>query len=81
MAGLADPEVLQLAASHGRVLVSHDRKTMPRHFSRFIENESSPGVIVVAQDLDIGAAIEALLLIWSATDSQEWIDQMGYLPF
>ena len=29
--GLSDPEVLALAAEQGRVLVSHDRRTLPYH--------------------------------------------------
>ncbi len=32
LAGLRDSEVLALAARQGRILVSHDRKTMPGHF-------------------------------------------------
>jgi len=30
--GLDDPVVLGIAAQEGRVLVSHDRRTMPYHF-------------------------------------------------
>ncbi len=30
--GLKDREVLELAAKEGRVLVSHDRRTMPLYF-------------------------------------------------
>ena len=56
--GLLDPDVLRVAANAGRILVSHDRKTMPRHFAGFIETRSSPGVIIVTQELDIGVAIE-----------------------
>jgi predicted nuclease of predicted toxin-antitoxin system len=33
---LSDPDVLAIAALEGRILVSHDRETMPDHFSRFI---------------------------------------------
>jgi hypothetical protein len=40
---------------------------MPRHFARFLETGSSPGLIVVTQDIEIGLAIEELLLIWTAT--------------
>jgi predicted nuclease of predicted toxin-antitoxin system len=36
LASLSDREVLAMAASEGRVLVTHDRKTMPRHFAEFI---------------------------------------------
>jgi hypothetical protein len=45
LAGLADPEVLVLAAKENRVLVSHDQTTMPNHFASFIEIHSSPGLI------------------------------------
>ena len=31
--GRADPEVLALAAQEGRILVTHDRRTMPGHFT------------------------------------------------
>src|SRR5580658_8313813 len=61
--GLPDPEVIRVASELGRILVSHDRKTMPGHFARFRETLSSPGIILVSQELDIGAAIEDLLLI------------------
>ena len=78
--GVPDFEVLRIASESGRILVSHDRKTMPLHLTQFLANRSSPGVIIVAQDLDIGAAIEELLLIWSASDAAEWRDQLSFLP-
>ena len=46
--GRSDPEVLSLAAQDGRVLVSHDRHSMPGHFAGFIENQPSPGLIIVS---------------------------------
>ena len=45
--GVADPGVLLLAARDSRVLVSHDRRTLPGHFKKFIESQTSPGVIIV----------------------------------
>jgi len=78
--GARDLEVLRIAAESGRVLVSHDRKTMPAHFARFLEGRSSPSVIIVAQDLDVGAAVEDLLLIWAASEAEEWRDQLGFVP-
>ena len=35
--GLTDREVLALAAQQGRILVTHDRKTMPTQFADDIE--------------------------------------------
>jgi len=36
--GRPHPEVLALAAGQGRVLVSHDRRTMLKHFASFIQD-------------------------------------------
>jgi hypothetical protein len=33
---MPDPDVLAVAVNLGRVLVSHDRKTMPDHFYRLV---------------------------------------------
>lgn len=42
--GVADPIVLAVAAAQGRVSVTHDRQTMPRHFGEFLASGcSSPG--------------------------------------
>ena len=40
LAGVGDPEVLALAAQAERVLVTHDRKTMPKNFAEFIVHTS-----------------------------------------
>ena len=47
--GIPDSAVLRVAAESGRILVSHDRKTMPGHLARFIERSPSPGVIIVSR--------------------------------
>jgi hypothetical protein len=78
--GMPDFDVLRISTDSSRILVSHDRKTMPAHFVRLIRDHSSPGLIVVEQGLEIGAAVEDLLLIWAATDAEEWRDQIGFLP-
>jgi hypothetical protein len=36
LGGLRDPEVLARAADEGRVLVTHNLQTMPRHFAEYI---------------------------------------------
>ncbi|MGO8789424.1 MAG: DUF5615 family PIN-like protein [Terriglobia bacterium] len=77
---LSDGAVLALAASEGRILVSHDRKTMPRAFAEFVMATSSPGVFVISQKVDQLAAIEALLLVWAASETEEWTDRICTLP-
>jgi hypothetical protein len=77
---LSDREVLELAAGDGRVLVTHDSKTMPRHFAEFIESQTSPGVIVVPQHIPVATVVDDLVLIWTATEAEEWINRLCYLP-
>ena len=79
--GVPDPEVLRMAAEAGRILVSHDENTMPSHFYSFLAaGNQSPGVIIVPQRLPTGVVIEKLLMIWIASDAEEWSDNLNWLP-
>ena len=78
--GLKDPDVLALAAAEDRILVTHDIRFMPGHFAAFIQAATSPGVFLIPQNLPIAVAVEELLLLWSATESSEWINQIVCLP-
>lgn len=79
--GLSDLEVLTIAAEEGRILVSHDRKTMPRTFAQFIQVKTSPGLFLISQKTDLLIAIESLLLAWGASDHEEWTNRIVVLPF
>lgn len=78
--GRPDPEVLAITAAAGRVLVSHDRKSMPVYFAEFITRETSSGLLIVPQHLAIASVVEDLLLIWTATDAEEWVNRIYALP-
>jgi hypothetical protein len=80
LAGLDDEVVLERAAQEGRVLVSHDRRTMPHHFAAFITTKMSAGVILVPKNLPIRRAVEDLVLIWEASEAEEWVNQIDSLP-
>jgi uncharacterized protein DUF5615 len=80
LAGLTDAQVLALAAQDGRVLVTHDQSTMPRHFADFISGTRSPGVIVVPQGLAAREVVDALVLIWAATEPEDWTNRISFLP-
>jgi predicted nuclease of predicted toxin-antitoxin system len=68
---LSDLQVLRLAARENRVLVTHDRKTMPQAFAEFIRASSRPGLLIVSQKTDLLAAIEGVLLVWLASEAEE----------
>jgi hypothetical protein len=78
--GVPDPEVLAFAAAQNRILVTHDFKTMPRHFGEFLRRQSSPGVFLVSQYTAIGEVIDELVLIWAASDAEEWKDRILKVP-
>lgn len=80
LVALSDEQVLAIAAAEGRILVTHDRKTMPKHFAEFIASKPSAGVIVVPQKLVVNAAAEDLVVIWGASESEEWINRIQCLP-
>jgi hypothetical protein len=78
---MKDPEVLALAAEQERVLVSHDVGTMPAHFRRFRNaGRQSSGIFLIPQSLDVGTAIDELLLIWLASEATEWEGRLEWLP-
>lgn len=78
--GLSDLEVLAVAAAETRILVTHDSKTMPRHFAEFVRSRESCGVIVVPQHLPVPMVVDELLLIASATSPEDWTNRICYLP-
>ena len=79
--GVPDPKVLALAAEEDRILVSHDFQTMPHHFGDFLQARgSSPGVLLVPQYLPTGEAIEERVLIWGASDAEEWENRIVRIP-
>jgi hypothetical protein len=79
--GADDPQVLAWAGAEGRILVSHDRRTVPRYASQRVEaGLPMPGVFIVPQALSIGQAIEDLLSLCQCTSRVEWEGLVFYLP-
>ena len=81
--GTKDPEILELAVQEDRLLITHDRSTMTRHFKeRFKAGKPAPGVLVIPQQPSaIGEIIESRLLVWTASDPDEWRNQIVFFPF
>lgn len=80
LAALNDVEVLGVAAQDGRILVSHDSRTMPHHFTTFLRSQTSAGLFIVPQHLTLAVIVADLLLIWSASSPEEWVNRICYLP-
>jgi predicted nuclease of predicted toxin-antitoxin system len=76
-----DPELLAWAAENERILLTHDRKTMPSHVAARIETgKKLAGVIIVPRRLPISQAIDELEIIIVCSLEDEWNDLVQFLP-
>jgi hypothetical protein len=76
-----DPTILRWAADQGRVLITHDVRTMPDFAHRRVaEAAAMSGVLVVPTTMPIGTAIAELSTIAAASDPEEWANRVVYLP-
>ena len=78
--GVSDRDVLARAAHAGRLLVTHDFYDMPDHFAACIQEQTSAGALLVPQRLPVTAVVEDLLLIWTATEAEDWHNCIASLP-
>ena len=64
LAGAGDPEILAWAAQHDRLLLTHDKKTIPPFvYERLARGEPVAGVIEIADRASLNQVIEDILLI------------------
>jgi hypothetical protein len=53
---------------------------MPVWFQQCVERRRCAGLILVPERLPIRDAIEELLLIWHASEAEEWVNVMLLVP-
>ncbi len=76
-----DPTILAWAANNNRIVVTHDRATMPDFaYQRLERNEAMTGLFVVNDRIAIRDAIDELLLLNDCTEQEEWKGIVLYLP-
>jgi len=81
LSGTGDPTVLEWAARHGRVLLTHDVTTITRYaYERVQAGQPMPGVFEVSRAISIGTAIEDILLLAEYSLEGKWEGQIRYLP-
>ena len=77
----SDADVLRFAAENGWLVVSHDVNTMAAEaFDRAMSGQTMRGLFLTHQRDPVAAVIESLLLIWAASDAEEWAGQVCFLP-
>lgn len=82
MSEATDPQLLTRAAQEGRIIVTHDRKTMPTHAADLMgEGENIAGLFVVPRSMPLHQALEDLELMITCSENEEWMNVIRYLPF
>ncbi len=81
LAGFDDPSILQWAAQNGRLTLTRDIATFPAFAAVRVQNGiPMPGVIVCQPNAPLGKVIEDIITICEASEPEEWVDQIVYLP-
>ena len=77
----SDPDLLAWAAEQARIVVTHDRRTMPYHAaSRIASGVGVAGIIIVSRRLPVSQVISDLEIIVSCSDMDEWENVIKHLP-
>jgi len=81
LARASDDQVLQFAVANPLLVVSHDVTTMSdAAYKRLGQGLPLTGLFLVKQLTPVAAVIDSLVLIWSASELEEWGGRVQYLP-
>jgi predicted nuclease of predicted toxin-antitoxin system len=79
--GADDPTILEWADTHGRILLTNDRRTIPDFvYQRLEQGLSTPGVIVFRPHSALGVLVKDIVAIAEASEAHEWVNQVIYIP-
>ena len=81
LGAIPDPDILAWAAVEGRILLTHDRDTMPYFaYDRVRAGQAMPGVFLVSDLMPIGQAIDEILLAVDCLTSEECTNFVRFFP-
>jgi hypothetical protein len=79
--GALDADILHFLESTQRALVTMNRRSMWHHIvEHWQAGKHLWGLFWVPRDMSYGELIRQLLLIWEASEAEEWQDQLYDLP-
>lgn len=80
--GSDDPQVLQFAQQQGRIVISHDVNTLRAEAERRIaEGLGVSGVLLAPQQRGTREIAESIVLVWAASEAEEWVNRVVFIPF
>lgn len=76
-----DPDLLLTAEALQRLLLTGDRKSMPRHLQNHYDaGHHTWGVLLMRNGYPLADFYQEIVLIWTASEADEWRDVMLYIP-
>lgn len=79
--GTLDSDILVWCETNGFMLVTNNRKSMPKHLADHLaDGRHIPGILTIDTDQSIGQTVEDLLIIAGASFDSEYQDRIDYLP-
>lgn len=81
LSGKDDSALRAWASEQGRIVLTHDRQTIPKHaYERIRRQQSMPGVLVVSDRVPIGEAVEALTMYLECGEVEDFENMVIFLP-
>ncbi|MCI0378468.1 MAG: DUF5615 family PIN-like protein [Gemmataceae bacterium] len=81
-AGSSDAEVLAFAQAQSLLVVSHDVNSLKAEAEqRIAQGQSVAGVFLTAQSKPTRPVAESIVLLWAASEAEEWANRVVFLPF
>lgn len=53
---------------------------MASHFNRYVAGARTPEVVLLREAIAISTAIDDLALVWHASEAEEWINRLIWIP-
>jgi hypothetical protein len=78
----SDAEVLDFAMQSRLLVVSHDVNTLRAEAERrIVDGRGVAGVFLAPQHHLTRAVAETIVLIWAASEAEEWANRVVFMPF
>ncbi len=80
--GTRDPDLLTYLESSQRVLVTGNRRSFPKHLAAHMAaGRHHFGIAWVRRGTRFSDLVDALYLVWVASEAEEWVDRADWLPY
>lgn len=77
-----DPDILLYLEQTQRLLVTKNRASMPGHVAAHLANNGKHwGIFRVRPNTSVRSILQTLALVAEASQAEEWINQMWWIPF